>query len=974
MTKQSARQRVGESNKQVRARLAELIMSFRPVAGFFDAGAKRQAVMRTSNAKGFMRVGGRHKAAVAALLTVLVLAGSLIAPFTGRANAQTGQLKQVALFGTVLDVTPPDRISVVTDSGTVKLIIGTTTKFKIGAENGKIENVAPGDKVVATATRIDDATFNGVNVLIRAGEHSKPVIKHIVGTIVDVADGHVTIQTRDGDNITVDVASGIEMPEVGTVVTTVATLDRVTQRLLAKVFERAENVVDRIQAAADKATNAQEAQRLKDLAYEARQSQLSALEEAKRALERAMQQVAEAQSQAKKAGERLKELEEKLKKLNDQYKEEAKLRGEQQPHSRVKGVLYGSDSQGWTFTIRTNESELNFTYDDNTRAAGIAANEEGDEVIICDPCADGRLPFLQDVLATVPLGASVIVEYEIGTEPPLAVGVLFVEPGLPKEVRDALDEREKGFFIGTITLVEKSLEGNEATGLIVVVDEQSSRKAVARITKDTEIIVDGDAAAFGDLAVGQKAEVRFDDDVIRAASGASAAAARGLLDAVAVRARNNVDEDAEVKIAGIIREVQPEQRVIIIVPRDGGPVKVHVDDDAKLQKDGAPAIFAALRDGDLVLDATRYAPLTGEVERLVALSPRDVDFKGVITGIEAARIEFQTAAAASRSELISGLKVTVNRRDSERTTVLATRETKLLSRNSGGISASDLKVGDVIVGGQFRTVEVNGAAYNLALSIIIGATEIDTVRGIVRKVDAYSGTLVVEVTGRRNVELDAQSQIAAMFKNESPIETLHLIEVGDIVENATFEVRNSTILKLSIVSANTARVSGLVGDMDADAGALVIKSREGNQGVELRVSGDTRIRLNGREAETLDGVEADDTAVAIYVPDPGDKSKGLALLLQIFNRSKADVARPATPGTTNVRPSKVETTVAGKIGAIDGNTWVIGDKKFQVNSQTLYFGQKPQVGLIARVSLQTDENGAATAMAVTVVGRPGDNR
>lgn len=981
MHAKSAHLLVEESNRQVTARRAEFGISATPVAESSDFGPERQAVMGTSKTKGFMQAINLRIAMAIALLAALVLAGSLTAPFTEKVSAQTGQSKQEAVFGTVLEVTPPDTISVMTDAGTVKLLIRASTKFIIGTEVGRIENVAPGDKVVATATRLDDVTFSGVNVLIRAGENSQPITKHIVGTVVDAADGQVTIQTRDGDKITVAVPAGIVPPEIGAVVTTVATLDRATQRLLAKIFERAENVVDRIQAAADNAGDAETAQRLKELADEARQSQLSALEEAKRSLERARQQVAEAQDQARKAGERLKELEEKLRKLNDQYKAEAKERGEQQPHARVKGAFTDYEAQGPTFSIRTNESELKFAYDDNTRASGIAVTEEGVEVIICDPCSNNGLPLLKDVLARIPAGASVIVEYEVGAGPPLAVGALFVEPGLPKEIKDALDESEKGFFVGTITLVEKAQEDGEVVGLIVVADETANRKAVARITEDTEIVVDGKLAGFDDLAVGQKTEVRFDDAVVRAATGAAAAAAKGILDAVAVRARNNVDEDAEVKIAGIIRDIFPEQRVIVVVPRDGGPVKVHVDDDAKIQKDGAPARFAALRAGDLVLDATRYDRLAGEAERLVVLSPRDMDFAGVITGIEAAKIELPAAAAtsASRMEVVSGLKVTVNRRDGERITVLVTRETKLLSRLSGGISAGDLKVGDVIVSGQMRTVEVNGTAYNLAVSIIIGAAEIDTVRGVVAKVDAGSGTLVVEVPGSRNVELHVPvpASNASMIKNELPIETLRPVEAGDVVENATFETKGNTILKLSVVSANTARVSGQVAKIDAAAGTLVISNREDSRGVDLRVSGDTKIRLNGRDVQTFGDMATGDTAGAIYVTDAGDKSKGLALVVQVFSRPRNVTGRPGDkptilPGATNARPPTVEITVAGKIEVIEGDTWVIADKKFQVSGQTQLFGEKPQVGLVAKASLRTDENGVLTAIAVSVAGRPDD--
>ena len=964
-----------ESNEQVTGLRLAFESAAKSEAEHTETGPERQLSMRRSTSDPFARLARSGRAlsmAVFGLLAAAVLAGSLMAPFGGKAAAQD-KPGQEAVFGTVFEVTPPDAISVVTDAGTVKLIIGLDTQLNSANAAIKVDQVAVGDRLVATATRRDDGSFLGVRVLIPQGDASKPVNRHITGVVVDIAEGQVTVLDRDGNKITIYVPQGVELPAVGDAIATVAALDPKTQRFLAKAFEKVQKVVERIEDAAAKAADADKAQRLKELAQEARTRHLSAIEEARRGLEKARGQVAEAADQARKAGERLKELEENLGRLNQQYKDEAQKRGEESPRARVKGTWAGADAQ--TFTVRTNEGELKFAYDDRTQVLGVAVNEEGVQVVITGPGDDRAVPpALREVVAKLLVGAALQVEYQTGAAPQLALKLIFVKPELPKAVRDAIDVREKGIFTGTITLVETAKEPDGTVGLVIVADDESGRKAVAGVTKTTEISVDGQPAGFDQLAAGQQAEVRFDEAVIHAAAGASAAASKGLLDAISIRARTRVGEE-ERHIAGIIREIAPNERVLVITPKDGENIKVHVDDDARILKNGAPAKFADLRPGDLVLDATRYNRLTHEIVRLVVHSPRNMDFAGVISGIEAARIELPTATA-DRPGVVEGLKVTVNQRNGEQVTFLVTRETKLASRTRGSIKPSDLAVGDTVAEGQLTTVQVGGQGYNLAVAMVIGSADIETIRGVAARVDAALGALVVEVPGKdRRVELHVPtpSSKASMFKNERPIDSLRLVEAGDIVENATYETKDNTILKLSVVSPNVARVSGTVARLDAAAGVLVIGSRDAaGKTAELRVNSGTKIHVNGREAENLRNVAIGDTANALYLYEGNDKTRGVALVLQFFSLSKAGEARPAQPGAATAKPAAVETTVAGKIEVIEGDTWVISARKFLVNDKTQFFGEKPEVGLVAKAALRAAESGVFTAVVISVAGRPDD--
>ncbi len=904
-----------------------------------------------------------------ALLAVLVLAGSLLAPLAPRASAQATP-KQEAVFGTVLEVTPPDVMTVVTGSGSVKLVIGPNTSLKIGSATVALAEVSEGDQVIATATRQTDGSFLGVRVLVRKNEN-KPVTKHIVGVVVDVTEGQVTIQARGGGTVTVDIPAGLELPAIGDVITTVATFDPQTQRFLIRAFERAASTIERIKEAAEDAKDEGKAKKLREIAEEAREKQLSALEEARRSLERAREAVEAADEAAKRARERLQEIQERFRELTGRYEDEARQSGAEAPRPKARGNWTSSNDS--TFVIRSGEDSLEFAYDGETEAAGVAISEEGVQVVINTPGVgrNNQPVLLKDVIAKVPAGAMAIVEYDPDLEPDYARRVTFVELELPKAVRDVVEERARAVFVGVITVVEPT--ENHPLGVVIVADEESRRKAIAHVTPDTKIVVDGQAASFDKLAAGQKAEVQFSEEAIKAAAGASAAAARGLLDAVAIRTRTTQADEDENPIEGIIRDIAPRERIVVVHQLRGGPVKLHVPDDSRIVKNGAPAQFIDLRVGDLVLDASRYLLRSGIALRLVVHSPREVDFAGVITGIEHTKFHLpQVAASLMRAaEVIEAVKVTVSQRNGDNVEVLVTKDTKVQSRLKSGIGPRDLSIGDVVVEGQMLTVEYNGIAFNIAQTMAIGAPDIESIRGVVARVDAASGALVVEVPGPRGkveLHLPTPASKASLFKNDRPIESLRPVEVGDIVENATFIAKDFIILKLSVVSANVSRIRGQVAKLDAAAGAVVIATRnDGERAVELRVTNETRLTLNGRQVQTLRGVNPGDSASAAYLHEANNGSKGLALVLAVV--SSRTVAQDTQP-----RPAQsVETTVSGKIEAIEGEVWVIAGNKFIVTGKTQFFGQKPEVGLIAKAALKANEEAVLVAIAVSVAGRPDQN-
>ncbi len=913
--------------------------------------------------------------APALVVTAAVVAVTLAAP--GRPASAQAVATPEALFATVLEVAPPDSLTVLTGSGARKLVIRPETTVKVGDEPVTFDQIATGDRVVATALLLHDGSYLGIALLIRPAQ-DRPVTKHIVGVVVSVGVGSVGIQDRSGDTVTVDVGAGIALPGIGEAVTAVATIDSATRKFLVRSFESAAATVEKIREAADSATDVDQARRLREALEAARNKHLSAIDEAKRALERAREQLELAQEAAEQASIRLEELQQRFNSLVEQYRGDAQSRGEATPLADVKGewASFGAE----TFVISTAEGPVVLSYDENTRAGGTAINEQGEHLVIAE-FSDGQLDsvLLNDVIADIPTGARAVVSYEPGTQDQLARYVVFVQPELPQAVLDEIKARAKGLFTGIITLVEETPELPLSTGVIAVDDFRSGRKALVRITVRSEVILDGEPARIGDLSLGQIAEVLFDEAESGEASGASAVASRGLLDAVAVRAWTQVS-DAETHISGLIRTINPDERSVVIAPVEGEQFSAIVSEVAFILKDGERATFRDLAVGDLVLDATRYVRTTRTITRLLVHSARELKFSGLVTGIEGTRLQQTESAAADEvgSYLIEALKVTVMSSDGNTISMFVTRETELNSLVKGPIDPSDLNVGDVVIDGTMQTVTRAGHVFVFARKMIIGEAEVDSLRGIVVGVDAENGVLVVDHAERGKVELHMPTPpaSAALFKNDQRVRSLAQIVVGDIVEYAAYETVRNVLVKLYVVSPNLARISGVIGRLDRQGGVIVVQSKgdADARSVELVVYANTTIVFDGRKTDSLDIVSTGDiVASGLYTFRPENVGGNLALFLYVLSQRRltGDTAVELRP-TGEPAQASVEAAVSGVIESVDGEVMVIGGQKFVVNSDTQFFGDTPAAGLVARAALVADSRGVFVAAAVSVAGRPSD--
>jgi hypothetical protein len=917
----------------------------------------------------------RQAAKAAVVLGMLALVIAMAAPATNRASADHAPLE--AVFGTVVEVSLPDAITVATNSDVVRLMVPGNDVFT--GDIGALEDVSEGDRVVASVhVEVDETTT--IDRILVIPDLTKTVTRHILGVILDAEDGTISIQDRDGNTVTIDVPEGVTVPDIGTVVTAVAQLDRATGRLLAQAFDRVEDAVQRLQEATDRNEGSDLGDELEDRLEQARDQHLSALERAREALERARQAVEAAEAERMEAQRRLEEVQSKFDDLRDRYAQEATERNERQPELRTAGTMF-YDEDAWAESEGTFKLTPRINDADGSVSREFAWNEEtlailpvefstidGESLAVTTSTAQSVAVPLSEVKKLIPSGSQVTVQYDPNTEPPLTTLLTVLPLELSTEIEDALERERLHSISGFITLVEETPDLDIAIGVLVVANREHDVKVAAKITADTQIVIDGVEARFGQLAAGMPVEVEFSAVEVTEDSNTSFSI-DGRLNALRVRARTVADEN-DVYVAGVIVGIDEDSRTIGILPRSGEVVRARVVEDAVIEKDGVQGRFGVLEVGDLVLDATRYNRDTLILTRLVVKSPRVITFSGTISGLDR-----------------NPNRLTVSTADGKALVTFVTADTRIQNEEGDLLEFSDLYVGERVLKGAVLPVARDGKTINVAQVLIVGPPKVSTARGVVSRVSSDAGEIriLVGAVSAANVDsrlLDlsvAENNRSLLFKNGQQIRNLSTVEPGDIVESVSFVTSSNVIVKMSVVSPRLHRVRGVVTDV-SDAG-LDIETSDGRK-VTLTVNDETVITINGRRVKSLSESSVGlIVSEAVYVARADDLTRGLALRLVLVNQPVTSVSPTGSlppPDTVDPDTPMIETTISGVIESMTRSSrteeiWLIGDHKFRVTGDTELFGEEPDVGLVAKASLRLSDQGDFVATAISVAGRPDTN-
>ena len=906
-----------------------------------------------------LRVPGLYRGSLTKLLVALLGLFVVFGLMTGVneadvASAYEGDIE--AIFGTAVEVRPPNAIVVASSKGLITLGFNSNSQLKIGSKAGFIADVSEGDRVISTAKRDASGDLMALKTIVRSA-HVQTVTKHVVGIVTRYVGDDISIQTRNGDVVGVVVPAGIGEPIVGDGITMVARLDRPSGVFTAIGFELTSTTVERIETASQLALDKADAIRLSQIAIDARSMHLSALDGASRALQRVVDTGRADEVTRERANAQIIEINKKFIELRQIYEDTARERNEEAPLLKISGAVV-DEIQGSIFTVvPLGEQEADpFSVDFSFHPDRTTVDFPEDMVDVASSTAENP-HLLAETKHLIEPGSELEVRYSIIENQRVAISIKVKEPRLVEEVEAVLNHESLRAFHGVITLVELDDTLDKALGVLIATNDNQQAKVAAKITSDTEITLDGEAASIGLLLTGQLVDVQFEFPEVGSLGDITAYG--GGLWATAIRARSSapVGED---HISGVVEALELEVNEITIRPTDGSPIRLVITGEVPVIRNGLNTTMSAIKLGDLVVDATRIGVKSDLLTRLVVVARSNVTFTGSITGIglEPPRL------------LITG-------ENGRSLNVLVTEDTWTIL-DGQRVKFEDLNVGLRVVSGVYTVAGSNGAFYNVATMVSVESPRVERAAGIISRVNTVLGEITV-LSGKSSDTLELElimpdEPLGVNFlKDGQPIDSLSEVERGDQVDIVLYAIDTGVIEKLSVVSDNYIRSRGSLIAISGDQRFAQVTLVTGEH-FDLWIGPESIMSLNGGRIDSLSPVDEllngsggerpykkAMVPEVLFIRDSLDSDLGVIISIQF--QIKVD-------DTGGVDGSGVEMETSGVIEVIRGKTWVIGGNVFIVNFSTDILGEEPEVGLVAKALLVSNPGGTFVAREVNVFRRP----
>ena len=906
-----------------------------------------------------LRVPGLYRGSLTKLLVALLGLFVVFGLMAGVneadvASAYEGDIE--AIFGTAVEVRPPNAIVVASSKGLITLGFNSNSQLKIGSESGFIADVSEGDRVISTAKRDASGDLMALKTIVRLA-HVQTVTKHVVGIVTRYVDDHISIQTRNGDVVGVVVPAGIGEPIVGDGITMVARLDRPSGVFTAIGFELTSTTVERIETASQSALDKADALRLSQIAIDARSMHLSALDGASRALQRVVDTGRADEVTRERANAQIIEIKKRFIELKQIYEDTARERNEEAPLLKISGAVV-DEIHGSIFTVvPLGEQEADpFSVDFSFHPDRTTVDFPEDMLNVLSNTAENP-HLLAETKHLIEPGSELEVRYSIIENQRVAISIKVKEPRLVEEVEAVLNHESLRAFHGVITLVELDDTLDKALGVLIATNDNQQAKVAAKITSDTEITLDGEAASIGLLLTGQLVDVQFEFPEVGSLGDITAYG--GGLWATAIRARSSapVGED---HISGVVEALELEVNEITIRPTDGSPIRLVITGEVPVIRNGLNTTMSAIKLGDLVVDATRIGVESDLLTRLVVVARSNVTFTGSITGIglEPPRL------------LITG-------ENGRSLNVLVTEDTWTIL-DGQRVKFEDLNVGLRVVSGVYTVAGSNGTFYNVATMVSVESPRVERAAGIISRVNIVLGEITV-LSGKSSDTLQLElimpdEPLGVNFlKDGQPIDSLSEVERGDQVDIVLYAINTGVIEKLSVVSDNYIRSRGSLITISGDQRFAQVTLVTGEL-FDLWIGPESIMSLNGARIDSLSPVDEllngsggerpykkAMVPEVLFIRDSLDSDLGVIISIQF--QIKVD-------DTGGVDGSGVEMETSGVIEVIRGKTWVIGGNVFIVNFSTDILGEEPEVGLVAKALLVSNPGGTFIAREVNVFRRP----
>ena len=906
-----------------------------------------------------LRVPGLYRGSLTKLLVALLGLFVVFGLMTGVneadvASAYEGDIE--AIFGTAVEVRPPNAIVVASSKGLITLGFNSNSQLKIGSKAGFIADVSEGDRVISTAKRDASGDLMALKTIVRLA-HVQTVTKHVVGIVTRYVDDHISIQTRNGDVVGVVVPAGIGEPIVGDGITMVARLDRPSGVFTAIGFELTSTTVERIETASQLALDKADASRLSQIAIDARSMHLSALDGASRALQRVVDTGRADEVTRERANAQIIEIKKRFIELKQIYEDTARERNEEAPLLKISGAVV-DEIHGSIFTVvplgeqEADPFSVDFSFDPDRTTVDFPEDILN---VLSNTAENPQL--LAETKHLIEPGSELEVRYSIIENQRVAISIKVKEPRLVEEVEAVLNHESLRAFHGVITLVELDDTLDKALGVLIATNDNQQAKVAAKITSDTEITLDGEAASIGLLVTGQLVDVQFEFPEVGSLGDITAYG--GGLWATAIRARSSapVGED---HISGVVETLDLEVNEITIRPTDGSPIRLVITGEVPVIRNGLNTTMSAIKLGDLVVDATRIGVESDLLTRLVVVARSNVTFTGSITGIglEPPRL------------LITG-------ENGRSLNVLVTEDTWTIL-DGQRVKFEDLNVGLRVVSGVYTVAGSSGTFCNVATMVSVESPRVERAAGIISRVNIVLGEITV-LSGKSSDTLQLElimpdEPLGVNFlKDGQPIDSLSEVERGDQVDIVLYAINTGVIEKLSVVSDNYIRSRGSLITISGDQRFAQVTLVTGEL-FDLWIGPESIMSLNGARIDSLSPVDEllngsggerpykkAMVPEVLFIRDSLDSDLGVIISIQF--QIKVD-------DTGGVDGSGVEMETSGVIEVIRGKTWVIGGNVFIVNFSTDILGEEPEVGLVAKALLVSNPGGTFIAREVNVFRRP----
>ena len=570
---------------------------------------------------------------IAYLLAIVLVPTDLVYSADSPNNQES-----TALFGTVSEIQlhgiGQANILLDTVEGNVSLSVSRATPLNMpGREHVSLEQIVVGD-FLAVVVQPGNKLFKVLQLLVKP---TIPItVKHLTGVVVAQEARDLTLIDSQGNSLLLELAEGLKAPSPGTTVTLIIKYDFQTDAIIVSGIANANNAIDRLHTAIDKAIGSEDTP-LTDIL---KQRLDNAINSHLTMLQNTLSHTSSRPSSY--PSESILQIEQSLINNNSLSKKLFSRFNLGNPMIKIAGVITLVDLfdiQSGNLTITPpNEDPLDVSFTKDTNITF-----RGEEI----------------QLSAQNLGNLVTILYDTNTRETSAIKL-----EVPSIRKQSLESLLKDAFRDELEGTVAAITLDVTPPLVAIVTKQGGLVFLKTLT-DSTVIVGGQSVPLSQLRVNSEVKI--------------------LLDPLT----NNILEirtfkvgSGEQALSGVVNTIIGKQKTITVATSNGIMKQVKITEDTVINRNGKTVSIGQIRLGDVVRPTTLIQQNTGNLIwlSLKALGPLPVT--GNIRGITLSDHGKQLTLLSTTGDVLS----------------LNLTDSTILKYNSNTILFEDLQIGDRVSG------------------------------------------------------------------------------------------------------------------------------------------------------------------------------------------------------------------------------------------------------------------------------------